>query len=265
MKSVSIDFGGTTIKLAIVEDGRVLARSRLPAFSGEGLKERLPDLEKRIRELTDLRTLDGIGIAIPGIVDHKAKRVLSVNGKYTDAVGMDLNAWCKKAFGLEMILENDANAALAGELSYGAGKGYGDAVIMILGTGVGTAAAIGGRLLRSRHHQPYWVHATVSADPGEPLTFGAWCDRDYGFEYDEVRAHGGLAYFPLIGESGELKWQRNTRYKDSELIQKAPQGYSNLEIREGVPIYTQFEQNPDTFLFVSYPVRKKEVWAHFVP
>ena len=112
---------------------------------------------------------------------------------------------------------------------------------------------------------PYWVHATVSADPGEPLTFGAWCDRDYGFEYDEVRVHGGLAYFPLIGESGELKWQRNTRYKDSELIQKAPQGYSNLEIREEVPIYTQFEQNPDTFLFVSCPVRKKEAWAHFVP
>ena len=29
---------------------------------------------------------------------------------------------------------------------------------------------------------PGWVHATISADPKQPLTFGAWCDRDYGFE-----------------------------------------------------------------------------------
>ena len=112
---------------------------------------------------------------------------------------------------------------------------------------------------------PYWAHATVSADPREPLTFGAWCDRDYGFEYEEVRAHGGLAYFPLIGTDGKLDWQRNTCYMDSELIQKAPGNYGNLGIRNGIPIYTQFEQSSDTFLFVSHPAGKKEVWDHFIP
>jgi len=40
---------------------------------------------------------------------------------------------------------------------------------------------------------PGWAHATISADPTEPLTFGAWCDRDYGFEYDMIREHRGLA------------------------------------------------------------------------
>jgi glucose-6-phosphate isomerase len=34
-------------------------------------------------------------------------------------------------------------------------------------------------------------HATISASPDEPLTFGAWCDREYGFEYDAVRAEKG--------------------------------------------------------------------------
>lgn len=38
---------------------------------------------------------------------------------------------------------------------------------------------------------PGWGHATISADPNEPLTFGAWCDREYGFEYEAVRAHKG--------------------------------------------------------------------------
>lgn len=45
---------------------------------------------------------------------------------------------------------------------------------------------------------PGWVHATISADPKQPLTFGAWCDRDYGFEYADVRRHGGIAWFPLL-------------------------------------------------------------------
>lgn len=41
---------------------------------------------------------------------------------------------------------------------------------------------------------PGWAHATISADPTQPLTFGAWCDREYGFEYNEVRARHGLAW-----------------------------------------------------------------------
>jgi glucose-6-phosphate isomerase len=39
---------------------------------------------------------------------------------------------------------------------------------------------------------PGWGHAAISADPSEPLTFGAWCDRDYAFEYEEVRTRRGF-------------------------------------------------------------------------
>ncbi len=45
---------------------------------------------------------------------------------------------------------------------------------------------------------PGWGHATISASPNEPLTFGAWCDREYGFEYEAVRARKGLAWYPLV-------------------------------------------------------------------
>ncbi len=174
MKSISIDLGGTTIKLAVVEDGRVLKQQHMPAFSGKGLLKQLPGLEKKIREMADLRTIDGMGIAFPGIVDPVAKRVLSINDKYADAGEMDLNGWCQEAFGLEMVLENDANAALAGELAYGAGKGCGDAVIMILGTGVGTAAAIGGHLLRSKHHQAGCLGGHIAVEMnGRPCTCGS--------------------------------------------------------------------------------------------
>ena len=55
---------------------------------------------------------------------------------------------------------------------------------------------------------PGWAHATISADPEQPLTFGAWCVRDFGFDYRGVRAHGGLAFFPLLKEDGSTKMIR---------------------------------------------------------
>jgi glucose-6-phosphate isomerase, archaeal len=112
---------------------------------------------------------------------------------------------------------------------------------------------------------PYWAHATISADPEEPLTFGAWCDREYGFEYDEVRAHKGLAWYPLLKDNNELSWQANDKYSKNELIIKKPNDYSFLGIKKNVPIYTQFEENPELFQFVSKPELKEKEWIGFTP
>ncbi len=112
---------------------------------------------------------------------------------------------------------------------------------------------------------PFWVHATVSADPCQPLTFGAWCDRDYGFVYDQVRGHGGIAWFPLLREDGTLAWERNPAYQESRLIVKPPEDYAALGLEKGKPIYRQFREEPDRFLFVSDPKRAADIWAHFVP
>jgi glucose-6-phosphate isomerase len=112
---------------------------------------------------------------------------------------------------------------------------------------------------------PFWAHATISADQEQPLTFGAWCDREYGFEYDAVRAHKGLAWFPVIAPSGEIEWQKNPNYLACELIIKSPEIYSQLGIETGKPIYIQFEENPEKFLFVPQPQLIKEVWKGFVP
>lgn len=112
---------------------------------------------------------------------------------------------------------------------------------------------------------PDWAHATVSADPNEALTFGAWCDRDYGFEYDKVRAHKGMAWFPVLGESGRIDWLPNERYVRRELVAKRPADYSLLGIEEGLPIYTAFEKDPDAFLYVSNPGLRSDVWNDFIP
>ncbi len=112
---------------------------------------------------------------------------------------------------------------------------------------------------------PGWTHATISADPATPLIFGAWCDRAYGFEYEKVREHKGIAWFPLFDADGKLTWEANPHYAKSELICKSPNPYPKLGIVPGEAIYSTFERNPDTFLYVPQPQIKNEVWQNFIP
>ena len=112
---------------------------------------------------------------------------------------------------------------------------------------------------------PGWAHATISANSEIPLIFGAWCDRAYGFEYEDVKKHKGLAWFPIIGEDNKINWIHNNMYQKSNLICKMPNEYPDLGIRKGEPIYTTFEKNPETFLYVPEPEIKALVWKRFEP
>ena len=112
---------------------------------------------------------------------------------------------------------------------------------------------------------PYWAHATISADSGHPLTFGAWCDREYGFEYEAVREYKGLAWFPVFTENGLIEWQKNLNFMQSNLIVKTPEAYTLLGLETGKPIYTQFEENHNKFNFVPFPELVKELWKNFIP
>jgi glucose-6-phosphate isomerase len=112
---------------------------------------------------------------------------------------------------------------------------------------------------------PYWAHATISADARQPLTLGACCDRECGFEYDGVRAQKSLSWFPEISPSGKIEWQKNPNYAQCELVVKSHEIYPQLGIEPGKSIYGQFEADPEKFLFVPEPQLVKEVWENFVP
>ncbi|ROR22160.1 glucose-6-phosphate isomerase [Mobilisporobacter senegalensis] len=106
---------------------------------------------------------------------------------------------------------------------------------------------------------PGWVHATVNGNIHKNMTFGAWCVRDYGFDYEDVRAHNGIAFFPIVKDD-EIVWEFNKKYSSGNITIKEAREYPEFEIEKGKPIYTQFQENPDKFLFVSKPAIAKEIW-----
>ena len=112
---------------------------------------------------------------------------------------------------------------------------------------------------------PGWAHATLSVEPDSPLTFGAWCDRDYGFEYELVRAHGGLAWYALLDDGSRLEWRPNARYQRRELSIGPPRDYRELGLEKGTPIYVQFEKHPAAVQWVSDPGLLAKEWRGFTP
>lgn len=155
---IALDLGGTQIKLGLVRGADILVSDQLDAQSGQGLQNRLPDLTARINTLLQQASLsvadiEGVGIAVPGIVDTVNRKVLTINAKYSDAPQTDLVAWAKNTWGLPLWMENDTRAAMIGEWRFGQGRGYDNLVLMMLGTGIGTSAVIEGRVLRGKHFQ----------------------------------------------------------------------------------------------------------------
>lgn len=112
---------------------------------------------------------------------------------------------------------------------------------------------------------PGWAHCVINADAQERMAFGAWCDREYGFDYAGVRAHHGLAWFPLLDESGAIRWERNARYATSKLEERGPRMYPELGLDGSRSIYGQFVENPDAVMFVAEPGRAAALWPEFIP
>ena len=174
MPVIAVDFGGTTIKIGLVEQGEILSTQVIPAISNNGILPRLEEVEAKIKSMLKEQNISpdactGMGIAIPGIVDFHRKRVLSTNRKYDDAPKIDFPKWCRDSFNLNLMMDNDANCAILGETKYGCVTGATDAVAMIFGTGIGTAAIIGGKLLRGKHYQAGCLGGHMIIDRNGPV------------------------------------------------------------------------------------------------
>src|SRR2546430_7846331 len=157
MSILAVDVGGSHAACALISGSQILACETIPAKSTESLEALVSSLAPEMRRLLESCPRSdrcrGIGFSCCGLVDSRRGRILSINGKYSDAPEFDLAGWAQTEFDLPLRLENDARTALLGEWYAGAGRGSNDIVMLTLGTGVGGAAMIDGKLLRGKHFQ----------------------------------------------------------------------------------------------------------------
>ena len=98
MTTLAADFGGTSIKLGVVRDGQVLARSRMPANADRPMAERLEAVADGWQSMAadlglSLPDCAGIGLSLPFLMDPEGRRVLGVFHKYPGAPDIDFADW----------------------------------------------------------------------------------------------------------------------------------------------------------------------------
>jgi glucokinase len=158
MLALSLDMGGTHIGCGVVRDNELLGSRSLDSELAGSLESQLPCVTVALRDLlkesgATAEECEGLAIGFPGIVDVRNGRILSTLKKYEDAVHLDLKQWAIEQFGLGLRIENDARMALLGEQYAGAVQGVQDVVMITLGTGIGGAAMMLGKLVRGAHAQ----------------------------------------------------------------------------------------------------------------
>jgi glucokinase len=156
--AIAIDLGGTHASIGVVRENDLLVSRDIDVEATHGLESLLPRLRETVLALVEqqglsLRDCLGVSLSLPSLVDFAAGQVVSANNKYPDATSINLRQWATDAFGLPLVLENDARAALLGESVAGAARGYKDVLMMTLGTGVGSAMLVGGVPFRTAQPQ----------------------------------------------------------------------------------------------------------------
>jgi len=144
---LGIDIGGTTSKLGLVQDGKVLGRTRI-STTGHSDEHAFADaLAAAGRQLAfDAGTsISAVGIGAPNANQMNGIIEMAPNLPWKHDV--PLARMMTERLAVPATLGNDANAAALGEWRYGAGKGYRDLLVVTLGTGLGSGFIANGQLV----------------------------------------------------------------------------------------------------------------------
>jgi len=174
--TIGIDLGGTTMTAGLVDEnyeivGKITWATRLPR-PAEDLEKALAELCRSVAKENGVNfsQVEYVGIGTPGSVNFTTGFVgYNTNFGYYDwNLGPDM----QRLLGCRVYVENDANAAAFGEYIAGGAKGYKDAVIITLGTGIGSGIILSGKILRGFNFAAGEMGHTVIVKDGRECNCG---------------------------------------------------------------------------------------------
>jgi len=149
--ALGIEIGGTKLQAVLgTTQGEILTRERGKAPAGQGAQGILGWFAGAVpRLLDDAATrgqpVAGMGVGFGGPVETATGKVL-VSHQVGGWENMALKAWFEERFGLPAVVANDSNAAGWAEYCLGAGRGTRHFCYMNIGSGIGGALVLNGKL-----------------------------------------------------------------------------------------------------------------------
>ena len=189
MSALAIDLGGTNLRAGLAKEGTIeplsLGRWNAPTS--------LSEFRARVETLLVEHAANELGVCIPGLVNGTVCTWVP-NLPFLD--GIDLRAVFP---GVRIALGNDAQLALLAEAAGGAARQVKNAILLAIGTGIGSAVLADGRILRGEGGAAAsfgWACADPS-DLGDD-THG-WLERTAsGAALDRIASGIGIADGPAL-------------------------------------------------------------------
>lgn len=143
---LGVDLGGTNLKAGIIDNfGNIISRYNIPTMpelEPEILLNRISDFIHNI--LSEYTNISAVGIGVPGVVSRQG--IVKIAPHLNKWENIDLRKYLENRFKIPIAIDNDANAAAAAELMFGAGKGLEYFLYCTLGTGIGGGIVIDGKI-----------------------------------------------------------------------------------------------------------------------
>ncbi|MFP6616162.1 MAG: ROK family protein, partial [Candidatus Hydrogenedentota bacterium] len=151
MYKLSVEIGGTKLQGAVGTDAGEILRVVSGKVPGAGNAEAILGwMREELRGLIawasdEGKDVSGIGVGFGGPVESAKGRVLTSH-QVEGWDGVELKPWFEEEFGLPTVVANDANAAGWAEYCCGAGRGSRTMCYMNIGSGIGGALVVDGKL-----------------------------------------------------------------------------------------------------------------------
>jgi glucokinase len=162
--SIGVDLGGTNIKFVIIgNDGTVL--EYLTSDTADAQGSWAQTIKNQLELIQNQRGASPchIGLAAPGLAAKDGRSIAYMQGRLQGLQGF---VW-QDFLGTRppVVVLNDAHAALLGEVWQGAAKGFRNVFLLTLGTGVGGAVRVDGRLIKGQIGRAgHLGHTSVNSD-----------------------------------------------------------------------------------------------------
>lgn len=164
---IGVDIGGSHVGVGLLNDRGTFITKKEKDLNNiekkenysEILVENIIDLITKALEekKVDITEIELIGIAVPGIVSETH----IIKAENLHIKNFNIVAEINKFFNVPIYLRNDAKCAALAEKSRGGLQKCDDAIFVTLGTGIGGAVFLGGKLLKPREYEGFEIGHTV--------------------------------------------------------------------------------------------------------
>jgi glucokinase len=174
--AIGVDMGGTNLRIAAVTtDGRLLEKINLNTNLSVRPDDLVAAMGHAIGRLTEQHrsagNLRGAGFGIAGIIDLEAG-VVRKSANVPSWCGYPVREAIERRLGTRIFLENDAKVHALGEQWLGAGRGVSEMALLTLGTGIGGAIVLDGKIFHGLHGMAgEFGHVTIEPE-GVPCGCG---------------------------------------------------------------------------------------------